>query len=101
MDLLTVAVTLASSSFDVEMGIYAIPPGVAGAIYYFTYRYYRNQDKRYNYEHETEVTRENVQMFDQKFTSRTGLKKKHIQGRNSHQPTVRVRRVPIMPSGKK
>lgn len=89
------AVTIADT--DGSFAILAVPPGVAAAIYYFTYRYYRNQDKRYNYEHETETEMFNPQRFDSKVDHRKGLKKKRIAGHNSENHIARVRRLPVAP----
>lgn len=81
-----------SSSSDSSVGFLAIPFIVAAAIYYFIYRFYRNHDKRYKYESETDTVVKDIQKFDQKFSHRTGLKNRKIQGDNSNNHTARVNR---------
>lgn len=93
LDILAFTISTSSSSADGDSGwIMLLPPGVATAIYVFTYRYYRNHDKRYKYESETKTTVSNLQMYDQKVNFRSGLRSNRINGDNSRNHTQRVNR---------
>lgn len=93
LDILAFTISTSSSSTGDDSGwIMLLPPGVATAIYVFTYRYYRNHDKRYKYESETKTTVSNLQMYDQKVNFRSGLRSDRIDGDNSRDHTQRVKR---------
>ena len=75
------------------LGILLLGPGGAGGLYWMLYRYYRNTDKSYNFEHEASVVAKPVVGEDAKVGEVTGTRESHIQGNNVRSYRDRVRRV--------
>lgn len=97
-DLNFVTIIASSSSEGEGLAFLIILPFVAAtAVYTFIYKRYRNKDKRYMFEHVTDVHVENVDLHDEKVDHRTGLKSSHIRGDNSNNSLYRVRHVPVTP----
>ena len=68
-------------------------PGGATGLYWMLYRYYRNTDKSYNYEHEAAVEAKPVVGEDVKVGEVTGTRESRIDGNNVHSYRDRVQRV--------
>lgn len=88
-------VSIVAASVEVEgFEIFAplvIPVLVIVAVYMLIYRYYRNTDKRFKFEHETVVEVENLQAYDRKVGTNNGTKKRRISGDNSDDHLHRIR----------
>lgn len=82
-------VASSSSDDDSGYGILALPFVLAISFWLFTYRRYRNQDARYNFEHTTSQV-SNLQPVDVRVDHRTGLKSSTVQGRNDDDATASV-----------
>ena len=78
---------------DGGLGILLLGPAGAGGLYWMLYRYYRNTDKSFNFEHETRVVAKPVAGEDEKVGEVTGTRETHIQGNNVRAYRERVRRV--------
>jgi len=70
-----------------------IGPAGAGGLYWMLYRYYRNTDKSYDFEHKAAVVAKPVISEDAKVGEVTGTRESHIQGNNVRLYRDRVRRV--------
>lgn len=92
------AAILASGSGDGAVGL-AIPfvagPGVFVGVYYAIYRYYRNTDKRHEYERETEVSVGNLQAGDHRRGSKNRQRNRTMNGANEDDHLQRVRRIDV------
>lgn len=64
---------------------------LAGITFYtYTYRRYRNTDKRHVYEHETASEVRNPRAYDQKLKHIRGTDRRRVQGDNSKKATQRL-----------
>lgn len=70
-------------------------PAVFAAVYGGIYRYYRNTDKRHEYEKETEVAVGNLRSGDRRVGSNNRQKSRSMSGRNSTEHLQRVRRIKV------
>lgn len=87
--------TVMSNSSSVNEGVLAIlafPFVAAGGFYYAMYRRYRNHDKHYQYEQNTDIKVFNMQQSDVKIDSVRGVSNKKIKGDNSNSHRTRVQR---------
>ncbi|MBB5832420.1 hypothetical protein [Brachybacterium aquaticum] len=93
-----VTTLLAGSSDDGIAGI-AFPflagPAVFAAVYGGIYRYYRNTDKRHQFEKQTDVKVGNLKAQDRKRGSNNRQKSRSMNGRNSTDHLQRVRRIRV------
>lgn len=78
---------------DGGLGILLLGPAGAGGLYWMLYRYYRNTDKSYDFEHKAAVVAKPVSGEDEKVGVVTGTRETHIQGNNVRSYRDRVRRV--------
>jgi hypothetical protein len=78
---------------DHGLGILLLGPAGAGGLYWMLYRYYRNTDKSYNFEHKAKVEAKPVAGEDVKVGEVTGTRESHIDGNNVSAYRDRVRRV--------
>lgn len=69
---------------------FAVPFVVGWATYRALYRRYRNQDKRYLFEHTTSATRSNLQRWDTFVRERKRMRNSRIEGRNDNEPLKRA-----------
>ncbi|WP_062072110.1 hypothetical protein [Demequina sediminicola] len=95
MDLSTAQVILASSGdggdlFFVAALAFAAPFVVGWYAHRQMYKRYRNQDKRYRYEHTTDATMEDLQRWDTFTHERRRLRNRTIEGENANSPEVRA-----------
>lgn len=79
------------------LALLAAGPAGAVAVWTAIFRYYRNTDKRNNYEHETLVEAKPVTGSDQKVNEIHGTRNRRIQGENTTKYRQRVQRVPSDP----
>lgn len=85
-----------SSSGEGEVFFLAAPFVVGGIVWAAIYRRYRNQDKSFLYEHETNVTVTNIDKTEDTYQgARKRLKSKRINGDNSRNSRERVQRFEI------
>ncbi len=87
--------TVMSNSSSINEGILAIlafPFVVAGGFYYAMYRRYRNHDKHYQYEQNTDIKVSNMQQSDVKIDVVRGTSNNRIKGDNSKTHRNRVQR---------
>lgn len=92
------AAMILADSGDGAMGI-AFPflagPAVFAAVYVGIYRYYRNTDKRHNFEKETEVAVGNLTRADRKRGTNNRQKSRTMSGSNQDDHLERVSRVQV------
>ncbi|KAB1648979.1 growth/differentiation factor [Pseudoclavibacter endophyticus] len=85
---------LEASNSDSEGGgilaILALGPLAGIGFYTWTYRRYRNTDKRHVYEHETASEVRNPRTYDRKLKHIRGTDRKRIKGDNSKKATQRL-----------
>lgn len=85
---------LASDSHDIrDLGLVFLLSGVV--FYGIVYRYYRNADKRYRYETQTEATLENMRHEDKYKKTRRRLSNSRMQGANNRS----IRGAQVHPDG--
>ena len=85
---------LASDSYDIrDLGLVFLLSGVV--FYGLVYRYYRNADKRYRYETQTEATVENMRREDKYKKTRRKLSSSRMQGANNRS----IRGAQVHPDG--
>jgi hypothetical protein len=93
----TTAMLLADSG-DGAAGI-AFPfiagPAVFAAVYIGIYRYYRNTDKRHEFERKTDVAVGNLRSGDHRVGTNNRQKSRRMSGRNSTDHLERVRRIRV------
>lgn len=85
--------TLASSSDDGGDGLlYILLLGPASGFLFYgaMMRRYRNHDKRFRYEHDSDSEIGNVQSFDRKVDRLVGTRASRIRGDNSKDPLQRL-----------
>ena len=75
------------------LGILLLGPAGATGLYWMLYRYYRNTDKSYNFEHETKVEAKPVTGEDAKVGEVEGTRDKYIRGNNVSKYRDRVQRL--------
>lgn len=93
IELLTLTVISSSSSHEQGMlAVLALPFIIAGAFYYAVYRRYRNHDKSYQYEQNTDVKISNLQHSDVQIDVVKGTSDRKIKGDNSNEHRNRVQR---------
>ena len=80
-------------SDDGGLGFLLLGPAGATGLYWMLYRYYRNTDKSFNFEHETKIEAKPVVGEDVKVGEVKGTQKSHIDGNNVHAYRDRVQRV--------
>lgn len=68
-------------------------PGGATGLYWMLYRYYRNTDKSFDFEHKAKVEAKPVVGEDVKVGTNNGTTDAHIAGNNVRAYRNRVRRV--------
>jgi hypothetical protein len=76
-----------------SLGLLLLGPAGATGLYWMLYRYYRNTDKSYNFEHKAKVEAKPVAGEDEKVGEVTGTRETHIDGNNVRSYRTRVRRV--------
>ncbi len=76
-----------------DLALLLIGPAGATGLYWMLYRYYRNTDKSYNFEHETKVEAKPVAGEDVKVGEVTGTQEPRINGNNVSSYRDRVQRV--------
>ncbi|PWH07523.1 hypothetical protein DEO23_02530 [Brachybacterium endophyticum] len=74
---------------------FVVGPAVFGAIYGGIYRYYRNKDKRFTYERETDIHVGNLQAFDHHAGSKNRQRSATMSGANQDDPLTRVGRMEV------
>ena len=87
------------SSSDYPLPILAVGPVAGVLVYLGIYSRYRNKDKRYRYESESDVEVGNMMMRDRRVQHRTGVRGRRMEGANDHEHLDRVRRVQIRELG--
>ncbi|MFN3865791.1 MAG: hypothetical protein ACK4MD_03655 [Demequina sp.] len=71
-------------------------PFVVGVLLYRTmYRRYRNQDKRYEFEHTTSAVRSNLRRWDTFVREHKRQRSREIDGRNDDNPLMRAAHVAV------
>lgn len=102
MDLTTTfsTITVASSSSSdggglIGVALLALPFVVAFLLYRALYRRYRNQDKRYEFEHTTSVVRSNLRRWDTFVREHKRQRNSEIDGRNEDNPLIRAPHVAV------
>lgn len=97
--LMTDAVLASSGSGDDSFFLVAVllfAPFVVGFFAHkLLYTRYRNQDKRYQYEHTTKSTMEDLQRWDVLLRERRRLRNRRIEGENADSPEIRALYVDI------
>lgn len=86
------------SSDDVGAGVlfpFLAGPAVFIAVYLGIYRYYRNTDKRHEFERKTEVKVGNLRTGDQRRGSNNRQKSRRMNGANEDDALERVRRIRV------
>ena len=78
---------------DGGLGILLLGPAGGAGLYWMLYRYYRNTDKSYDFEHKAKVEAKPVTGEDAKVGEITGTRERHINGNNVSAYRNRVRRV--------
>ena len=80
---------------DGGLGILLLGPAGATGLYWMLYRYYRNTDKSYDFEHKASVEAKPVtgEDGDAKVGEVKGTTNSRIDGNNVHKYRDRVRRV--------
>lgn len=74
------------------LAILLLGPAGATGLYWMLYRYYRNTDKSYDFEHKATVEAKPVVGDDAKVGNITGTRESHIDGNNVHKFRDRVKR---------
>ena len=78
---------------DGGLGILLIGPAGGVGLYWMLYRYYRNTDKSYDFEHKAKIEAEPVTAAeDAKVGEVKGTRETHIDGNNVRKYRDRVRR---------
>lgn len=93
----TAAMLLADSG-DGAAGIafpFLLGPAVFLGTYIGIYRYYRNRDKRHEFEKKTDVAVGNLRTDDRRVGSNNRQKSRTMSGANSHDHLERVRRIRV------
>lgn len=94
-----VTMLLAGSGSDDGAIGFALPfiagPAVFGGVYFAIYRYYRNTDKRHEFERNTDVAVGNLKAQDRKRGSNNRQKSRTMQGHNEDDHLKRVRRIRV------
>jgi hypothetical protein len=75
------------------LAILLLGPAGATGLYWMLYRYYRNTDKSYDFEHQAKVEAKPVVGDDTKVGAVTGTRESQINGNNVRSYRNRVRRV--------
>jgi hypothetical protein len=78
---------------DGGLGILLLGPAGATGLYWMLYRYYRNTDKSYDFEHKASLEAKPVVGEDAKVGEVKGTTKSQIDGNNVRKYRDRVRRV--------
>ncbi len=83
-----------------DSGYNILIPFVIGAavfvlFYVLTYLYYRNTDKKYEFERKTDIRVANVQAFDNATRERHGVRSSTMDDRNNGNPRARVARIAL------
>ncbi|MGH8091560.1 MAG: hypothetical protein ACREO6_08930 [Rudaea sp.] len=78
---------------DGGLGILLLGPAGATGLYWMLYRYYRNTDKSYDFEHKASIEAKPVVGEDAKVGEVKGTTKAQIDGNNVRKYRDRVRRV--------
>ena len=76
-----------------ELALLALGPAGATGLYWMLYRYFRNTDKSYEFEHKTKIEAKPVVSEDIKVGEVTGTREPRISGNNVASYRDRVRRV--------
>lgn len=85
--------SVASVSDSSPYLLLASGPAAAIAIYVFLYLYYRNTDKRHNYEYDTRIESQPITGNDDYRARYTRLRNPNLEGRNEGRYRDRVQRV--------
>ena len=78
---------------DGGLGILLLGPAGGAGLYWMLYRYYRNTDKSYDFEHKAKVEAKPVAGDDAKVGEVTGTRERYITGNNVSAYRDRVKRV--------
>jgi len=78
----------------------ALGPAGAAALYTMLYRFYRNNDKRNQFERETRVETKPITGSDRKVNEIRGTRSRRIEGDNVASFRQRVQRIPSDPAPK-
>ena len=76
-----------------NLAILLLGPAGASGLYWMLYRYYRNTDKSFDFEHKAKVESKPVDGDDARAGHITGTTESQIQGNNVRKYRNRVRRV--------
>ncbi|UEJ81990.1 hypothetical protein Bra3105_14205 [Brachybacterium halotolerans subsp. kimchii] len=101
MDTILAAQVLLADGGSSEGGLFALAlpfvvgPAVFGAIYGGIYRYYRNKDKRFGFERETDIQVGNLQAFDHRVGDKNRQRSATMSGANQDDPLTRVGRMDV------
>ena len=79
------------------LALLAAGPAAGVAVWTTIFRYYRNTDKRNDYEHEAGIVAQPVTGSDQKVDEVHGTRRKRIDGDNVANYRQRVQRIPSDP----
>lgn len=93
-----VATLLAGSGDSDAIGLalpFVLGPAVFAAVYGGIYRYYRNTDKRHEFERETEVAVGNLRSADRRRGSNNRQRSRTMSGANQDSHLERVRRIAV------
>jgi hypothetical protein len=78
---------------DNTLWLLALGPAGATGLYWALYRYYRNNDKSHDFEHETKVDAKPVTGSDSKVGTNNGTRETRIKGDNLRNYRLRVQRI--------
>jgi hypothetical protein len=78
---------------DNSLFLLAVGPAGASGLYWMLYRYYRNTDKSFDFEHKARTMSKPIVADDTKVGEVTGTREKQINGNNVSSYRHRVRRV--------
>ena len=78
---------------DGGLGLLLLGPAGGAGLYWMLYRYYRNTDKSYDFEHKAKIEAKPVSGDDAKVGEVTGTRETRIDGNNVRKFRDRVRRV--------
>lgn len=83
---------LADSSSDSDGILWLLLLGPASGFVFYgaMMRRYRNHDKRFHYEHDSESEMASLQAYDHKVNKIVGTRSRRIQGDNSNDPLQRL-----------
>jgi len=78
---------------DGGLGLLLLGPAGGTGLYWMLYRYYRNTDKSFDFEHKAKIEAKPITAEDAKVGEVKGTRETRIAGNNVHKFRERVRRV--------